>query len=614
MCFYKRKKCKKNGFYLDFYGIKWYTFDEVLYKEKMLKNLSDKLQKIICGEMRKNIMKKPLLSELTLREKIGQMLLGYQHEINRMPEIDNNLVRPLEERNELLRREKFGTLWAQPGRATRGVTVDIAEGLREPVDSQEFGTWIQEESDAYKIPALTAEDFEGAGAGSYFTDLTSTCNPPAIAAANSEELAYELGAAIGRELRCAGVTWRWAPVVDLPSRFSMNIMRGYSDDPEKAIRMAKAHIRGMQSEGVAATLKHFPGCDPYEDRDTHFCPTLVNIPLDEWWEKQGRMFKEVIDDGVYSVMVGHKAFPAVDDEIINGKYVPSTASKKVITGLLKETIGFKGVVITDGIVMGALYSLFPYEELIVRLVNAGNDVILGVKPNTGELIEKAVLDGRIEETRIDDACQRVLDMKEKLGMFEEGYRLVKSKPEIETPKTRKINIEIARRAVTLVRDRKNLLPLDKEKIKNVTIICSAHVDFFYKKLEDYLVPEFEARGAKVHLQRRVSSFPEMEEIAKNSDLIIYAAYIAGHEPMGPMSLHGDECKTYLYAFSSGEEKSIGVSMGYPYIHYDIMENANTFVNTYTYSPELIKAFVEGIYGEIPFVGESPIRLNPTPKN
>lgn len=550
-------------------------------------------------------MKKPKLSELTLKEKIGQMLLAYQNYINRY---DETHVRPKEERDAILKNEGFGTLWAQTDRLTRGVdVVETADNMS--VASNEFGTWVQEESDVYKIPALTALDAEREGAGHLFRDLSVVCGPMAQGASNDEKLVFELGAAVARELRTAGVTWRWAPAVDVSNRFNMGVCRSHAqDDPEKEIRLALAQILGTQSEGVAATAKHFPGNDKSEFRDSHFCSRVIHSTLDEWWAEQGKIFQGLIDGGVYSVMITHGSFPAVDNSKIGGRYRPSTISKKVITDLLKGEMGFKGVVVTDGIVMASLYSLMPYEELIVELVNAGNDVILGVELGTGDIIEKAVKDGRISESRIDDACQRVLDMKEKLGMFEDGYRLVKGNSKDVTPRTREINDRLAEKAVHLVRDRNELLPLDKNKIKDVTIICSTHADKFYKNL-DYLVKEFEDRGMKVHLQRRLSSSKELENISERSDLIIYAVYIGPHEPIGGMNLYGEECKTFLWAFSSGKEKSIGVSMGYPFVHYDLMENVDTFVNTYGMSPELMKSFVAGIFGEIPFVGEAPMRLD-----
>ena len=554
------------------------------------------------------VMKKPLLKDLTLREKIGQMLLAYQLDINRKVETDTpEEARSFEERKALIEREKFGVYWAQTGRHGRGL--DMAEGAQMGEDmSAEYGAWIQAESDCYKIPALTALDAEGEGAGFLFKDLSVVCGPMAQGASNDEELIYNLAANVAKELRTAGVTWRWSPPVDIGNRFTMTIMRCHApDDADKEIRLALAQIRGTQSQGVAATAKHFPGGDGIEFRDSHFCASQNISTMEEWWARQGKIFKGVIDGGVYSVMISHKAFPACDNSKVNGRYRPSTISKKVITDLLKGELGFKGVVITDGIVMASLFSIMPYDELIVELVNAGNDVILGVRLNTGDIIEKAVLDGRIPESRIDDACQRVLDMKEKLGMFEDGYRLVKGKAEDIVPETKKINDEIAKSAVHLVRDRTNMIPLDKSKIKNVTIICSTHTDKFFDRLE-LLKKEFEALGMNVKMQRRLSSEAEIKKISDESDLILYAVYVAGHQPMGGLTLFGDECKTYLWAFSHGKEKSIGVSFGYPYIHYDIMENADAFVNTYGQSPELMRSFVKALFGDIPFKGTAPMNL------
>ena len=113
-------------------------------------------------------------------------------------------------------------------------------------------------------------------------------------------------------------------------------------------------------------------------------------------------------------------------------------------------------------------------------------------------------------------------------------------------------------------------------------------------------------------QYEAMSNEELAALSAKNDLILYAIWIGAHEPMGGMHLYGEECHTYLWAFSSGKEKSIGVSMGYPYVHYDLLENADTFINTYGQSPQLMKALVEAIFGEIPFVAEAPIQVEPDP--
>lgn len=556
-------------------------------------------------------MKKPLLQELTLEEKVGQMLLGYQWDIHRKTRVGGAIpetLRTKEERDEYLLKEKFGTLWAQTGMGSRGLDQDMAD--KETTDtSEEYGEWIMEESDVYKIPALTSLDCE-TGAADTFKDLSRGVGAMALGAANDVELCYDLGAAIGKELRCAGATWRWAPVVDVSSKRTNEMLRTYrTEEPERQIELANAHIKGTQSQGVAATAKHFPGADKFEFRDSHFCPAQINTTYDEWWEEQGRIFQGVIDGGVYSIMTGHLSFPAVDDSMVGGLYRPATISKKITTDLLKEKMGFKGVVITDSIAMGALFTLMPYEDLIVEIVNAGNDVILGVMADTNEIICRAVRDGRIKEERVNDACQRVLDMKEKLGMFEEGYRHVVGKAKDLVPETKKINLEVARRGVTLVRDRKNTLPFNKDKIKNVTIIVSTHTDAFMDSVEN-LKKEFEERGANVKVQRRVFNNEEMEKVSGESDLIVYAVYVKKHNPMGLPSLYGKEMESYFYAFTSGKEKSVAISFGYPYVHFTMLQNADMFINAYSPSPEMMKACVEGIYGEIEFKGDSPIELEP----
>ena len=125
-----------------------------------------------------------------------------------------------------------------------------------------------------------------------------------------------------------------------------------------------------------------------------------------------------------------------------------------------------------------------------------------------------------------------------------------------------------------------------------------------------LKKHLEDRGLEVTLKRRLKHELEIKEISDNSDLIIYAAFVNGHMPKGGAMFFNEECETFFHAFTHGKEKTIGISCGSPYLEHDIMENANTFVNLYGTSPDLMQAFVEGIFGEIPFVGKSPVKLKP----
>lgn len=561
-------------------------------------------------------MKKPLLSELSLREKINNMIILPQWDLRRRYENgeDYTVERPENEQEEMLLEGQFGSLYAQYGTIVKGRNTDLLDSASDQrCKSTEFADMINWEASFLKVPPLVGGDSEGSGAGQMHYDLTSIISPLAMGATNDENLVYELGAALARELRCTGVNWRWSPVIDISNRFSSlcHTLRTFTDmDVEKQSRLGIAMIKGMQSEGVAATAKHFPGSDPYEYRDGHFCNSTISVSKEEWWKTQGIIFQNVIDAGVYSIMSSHQSFPAIDDSKVNGQYRPTTISKKITTDLLKNEMGFDGVIITDGITMGGVASILPYEELIVEIVNAGNDVILCASKEAGDIIEQAIKDGRIDESRIDDACSRVLNMKEKLGMFEDGYVNVKYKAEDVRDKTAELSLKAARKAVTLLRDRNNILPLDKDKIKKVSIIVSSHDDNFYNISMQHLKKEFTDRGIEVYMQRRLNNAMELKEISDNSDLIIYAAHVSGHRPKGAAALMEKECETYFHAFKYGKEKSIGISCGSPYLAHDIMDNADAFVNLYGTSPALLKAFVEGIFGEIPFVGKSPVNLKP----
>lgn len=555
-------------------------------------------------------MKKILLSELTLREKIAQCLCIPQFDLNNKTEVDRGELRTEEERDRLITEEQYGVVWCHGGQ--RFNALDMAElNWGTKVTSKEYKAWVKSIEKNMKIPSLRTLDAESAGAGGTFSDLTKLCASIVVGATGDEKYAYELGKALGKEFKCAGLNWKWGPVVDISGRFSASVTRGFCQNPDDVIRFANAHIRGLQSVGVAATAKHFPGCSRFGSPfgDSHFTPTMLTSTMEEWWEEQGKIFKGVIDGGVYTIMTSHKSFPACDDTKIGGRYIPSTLSKKVTTDLLKGELGFKGVVITDCINMAGLVTLYPHDELIVEIMKAGNDVILSCDIHDAEILEKAVLDGRLEESRIDDACQRVLDLKEKLGLFDDDYSIDSYEPEDIVPYHKELNYQVAQKGITLIRDNNNMLPLDKNKIKNVQIIVSTHRDGFVNDLE-VLKEELEKRGMNVKMQRRLTSFAEIKQIAEENDLIIYAGYLAMHNPKGAMAFFGQECETFHFAFSSGKEKSMGVSFGYPYIHQDFMGNSDTFINAYNRSPEMMKAFADCIFGEVPITGKSPVPLKP----
>ncbi len=541
---------------------------------------------------------KPKLSELTLREKIGQTA------VVQIADFINH-----ENIEEYLKDNPIGNIWNCGNLAMTIVNLTgiVGENLQ---DSEYYRKWVEKIDGMLPIPVLSATDPMGETFATNFPELVTA---PTVAAANSVELAYEYGVMQAKMAKSGGCNYYWAPVMDIPSRFSaISIMRAMSDEPKKLRDLSAGMIKGLQDNGVAATVKHFPGADQTEYRDPHFSPAIIGSSLKEWKKLQGKAFQNMFDIGVMSVMIAHMGFPAVDDRMIGNSYIPATLSDKIIIGLLKKKMGFKGVVITDGIDMAALYAAYPNpEDLFVALLNAGNDILLGVRDlNYIDMIEKAVKDGRISEERINDACSRVLDMKEKLGLFGE-----KQEPTIMDEalfnEISEHNRKVSELAVTLECDKKNQLPLDPTKIKKVTIVCSAHVDRAYEGLR-HMKAALEERGMEVRIQRRIASMDDMKAVSDSSDLIIYAGYLFHHAPMGASSFYGDECATFFFAFTHGIEKSVGVSLGSPYVYYDFYSNLNIFAHAYSLSREAQEAFVKGIFGEIEFKGVMPY-IQPGPR-
>lgn len=548
-------------------------------------------------------MKKPDIKKMTLREKIAQTCIVRQSDLLMHADSAYTKLRDPSEAAELMGKYQFGGIWSHGNEDVNQVGSELYKQFR--FTSTKYIDWLSRFEKVMKIPFICANDVRGVRA---FEDLSPVVSGLIVGAVNDEKIAFELGKCLANEQKSFGCNWLWSPMADIINRFASGIVRPFSNDKDTLVCLADAYIKGIQSVGVAATAKHFPGADPTEKRDAHIVTTYVRTSYEEWEKNQGEIFKKLIDNGVYTIMSATRAFPAVDDTKVGGKYLPATLSHKIVTGLLKEKLGFEGVVITDDSTMGGYTSFYPHDRLYVEFLKAGNDMLLGVGVDAVDIIEQGVARGDLSEDRIDDACQRVLNLKEKLGLFEDSYKRDCVKIEDVKPETEKILRKVAEKGITLLRDSNSLLPLDCEKVKNVKIICHTHDESVFEKL-NVMKSAFEKRGACVTMQRRLANWADAEAVAAENDLIVYVGYLYFHAPKGAPSFYGEEQWAFRYAFTAGKEKSIGVSLGYPYIHYDFMDECPTFVNGYNPTPETQEAFVSAIYGEIPFCGKTPVDLN-----
>lgn len=371
-------------------------------------------------------------------------------------------------------------------------------------------------------------------------------------------------------------------------------------------RLARAEMLGCQSVGVAATAKHFPGADEMEYRDPHTSFQMLHCSLGSWKQRQGKIYQNLIDSGVMSIMTSHMAFPACDPTKVNGKYIPTSASSKIITELLKGEMGFQGVVVTDAVKMLGLNAIFgSLQDVYVAALKAGNDAILGVDSDYIDVIEDAVKRGEISEDRINDACQRVLDMKEKLGLFENPTYHNTDDITSLNELAASLNKQVAEKGITLDVNRAGVFPLNKP-IRNVHIVTICSDPAFEKQVRNGLAAAFEKRGVHAEVTANLYSYEEIEKIAEQNDLIIYACCRRRKH----CYFDADNRESFNFILHAGAEKAVGISFGDPYIAFDKFSCLDTFINAYSTAPESHEAAVDAILGKIPFQTTCPFHIVP----
>jgi beta-N-acetylhexosaminidase len=319
-----------------------------------------------------------------------------------------------------------------------------------------------------ELPLLIAADFER-GLGMRLKDGLEFPYAMALAASGDLTLAFKLGKAIAEEARAIGVHQNYAPVADLnnnPQNPIINI-RAFSENKKITSEFCSAFIKGTTSARVLSTTKHFPG-HGNTHIDSHLEIPIIKGSKKYLLENELVPFKASIKASVQSIMVGHLVVPAIEK---NPK-ITATLSKKIITDLLIKQMGFDGLIMTDAMNMDSVAKNFSAAEATVMAFNAGNDLIL-FPPDEEIAIESlhsAVRHGEISEERIEHSLRKLLSAKRWLKIDRSRFsdlnnisKIVGSKKHFALAKT------IAERSITLVKNEKRIVPIDKSKYE--TILC-----------------------------------------------------------------------------------------------------------------------------------------------
>jgi beta-N-acetylhexosaminidase len=467
-----------------------------------------------------------------------------------------------------------------------------------------------------EIPLFITGDIEGGGHGS--SSMLRFPNQLGLAAANDLDLSRRVLDAVCTESKALGFNWSFTPVVDVNRETGSAIVgtRSYGSDIEKIIAQARVHIKTLQGHGIAATAKHWPG-EGFDARDQHLVTTINPLSVEAWHDVFGRIYKTMIGDGVMTVMSGHIALPAYAAHrgVPTGleRYRPASVSKLLNHNLLREELGFNGLVVSDATPMAGLGAWANRAMSTPEIIENGCDVFLFStnEEQDFKLMMNGLRDGRLSEQRLNDAITRILGLKAALGLHKKSLDerlppLENAKAIIKNKNHIAVANEAAEKSVTLVKDTKQTLPLKVSHHKRITLVNRGGPAFFSGAPRKEMTTFTEALKARGFVLRDFD--PENPPTPENADLLLYV--FAVESSLGLSHIYIDWMAEHP-SFKMSMERfwhdvpTIMISLGHPYYLSDA-PRVPTYVNAYSTIEAVQEAVVQCLVGEKPFMGESPV--------
>ena len=561
------------------------------------------------------------LRKMSLEEKIGQMIMPWAR-VEFMNVNDPKYLLLQEE----MRKYHVGGF---------GVTVftDAGSLLKsEPLEAAALTNGLQKDS---KYPLLFAADFER-GLSMRLNGATAFPAAMAFGAAGDPELARQFGKITAEEARAIGVQWNWFPVADVNSNPANPIIntRSFGEDPKLVSNMIDAYIAGARSEGMLTTVKHFPGHGD-TDTDSHLTLARVNAGMDRLNQVELVPFRAAIAAGVDSVMTAHVTVPAIEPDPNR----PASVSSKVITGLLKEQLGFKGLVVTDALDMGALTRVFSGTPAqisaseAVAAIQAGNDMVIIPADLDGAHngLLQAVKTGTLTEKRIDESVLKILRIKASVGLDRNRFvNLAEVSKEVAKPENVAIAQQVADRAITLVSDASHLAPLKTNPVASAQtleapanpsgIVAVIFTDNARNseggRMFAYQLRQRVPDAAVLYVDDANSSFiaPEVMTAVANAKSVIALAEAVPSarrttqgQAGGSVALNQSAAQLLDNIMNSARGKTIVVAFGNPYIGSQI-PNLGTYLCTFSNTPTSAIALAKALFGEISIQGRLPVTI------
>lgn len=475
---------------------------------------------------------------------------------------------------------------------------------------------LQEEA---KVPLLIASNCEMGGNGG-IEGGTPMANGAAVAAIDREEAAYEVARVSAAEGSAVGCNWNFAPIVDLTCNWRNTIvqMRAFNDNPDDVIRYAKGFFKGTRTRNMATCMKHFPG-DGTEENDQHLIMGVNEMSCEEWDAAFGKVYKELINEGVMTIMAGHIALTEYSRRLCPGikdtEIRPATLAPELITGLLKGRLGFNGMVVTDASHMiGMFGATVPRKEQVPGAIAAGCDMFLFFndrEEDFGYMME-GYKNGTISEERLNDALHRILGVKAALNLhkLQAEKKLMPPKENLKVigcREHREAAEKLADQYVTLVKDREQYLPMTPQRYPRLKLVFIGRegrvvAGQLLKGKDKEVKEEIIRQLGEAGFMTDAEDMPEkgkMEEFKKRYDAVLLVLSVDGFAQYNTMRVKWDLPVKQPWYMS--EVPTIVLSVTFPNMLIDV-PMARCYINSYMNHPEAVHGALEKIMGRSEFKG------------
>jgi len=458
-----------------------------------------------------------------------------------------------------------------------------------------------------KLPLLIGADFER-GTAMRLDEGTSFPTAMALAAAGDIKDAYAMGKITALEARAVGIQWIYAPDADVNNNPGNPIIntRSFGEDPARVAEFVTAFVKGVQENGGLATAKHFPGHGDTA-ADSHIDLPVIHADRERLEHLELVPFRAAIAAGAGSVMTAHLSIPALEPD----SNTPATLSHNILTGLLRDELGFEGLVVTDAMDMGGITVRFAPGEAAVRAVAAGTDALLmpPVPDAAFEALQAAMKSGRISKERLDASVRRILQAKAQLGLHQNRLVDVNAiNHKLGSVASQKEAQDISDRGVTLLRDAPHRLPLNGTKPSRALLLA------FYADPEPYpgedLERELRSRFDSVTTLRADTRFVNASILklpaADSYDVAILALFVRVSDRKGNVDVPVEQAALAELLYKTGKPV-VTVGFGSPYL-IESFPKAETWLAAFGISDVAQISVARALFGQIPVRGKLPVTI------